>query len=183
MRIHQRWLLLLLLLSPSDRQAKNLMPRKQNCSAFEHASFMGNHILPKIHRWRSVRENFRMKACSVEMDAGQALKCGLSPHQPRLHKQVAPRGLPGHTPGLTNGQDPGGPRRFNSERPRAGGFVPGVCSAEPPGGKKNHGQHFRAPSLHHSLSGSQCGKKLLTVFCSSCVIFPTYTKVHKIQSI
>lgn len=176
MRIHQRWLLLLLLLSPSDRQAKNLMPRKQNCSAFEHSSFMGNHILPKIHRWRSVRENFRMKACSAEMDAGQALKCGLSPHQPRLHKQVAPRGLPGHTPGLSNGRDPGGPRRFNSERPRAGGFVPGVCSADPPRRKEKS-----QAALQSSQPASQPLREPVWEEASYCILFQLcdISHVHK----
>lgn len=42
--IHYRWLLLLLSLlslssSSSDRQAKSLRPRTQNCSGFEHSSF------------------------------------------------------------------------------------------------------------------------------------------------
>lgn len=69
-----------------DRQAKNLLPRVQNGS--EHSSFMGSHILPQIGGRRSLSENVRIKAYSVEMDAVQALNRGLSPLQPRLHKQV-----------------------------------------------------------------------------------------------
>lgn len=83
-RVRSRWLLLSLL----DRQAKKLLPRTQNGSVPEPSSSAGSHVFPKISRRRSLSENVRIKAYSVEMDGVQALNQGLSSHRPAPHKQV-----------------------------------------------------------------------------------------------